>query len=213
MREREAKARDIDEAVRRSIRTQLIFSVVLTIVGGGIMWHTMDQAQEWFQSGQHWWLGIMAFLSIVLPWFGIWNFRQNLSWKHNPIAHTVFQCPAYGTPEQVRNALQVALNTRAILRVRDYEITDNWMLTVDCWNVEALYLPNVAWLYKQVTEHKEYGTTMRTTYAFELWTTDGRNVSKSNVPEYDVDQLIELIAGAGAGSHLRVFRAGQGALE
>lgn len=194
MKEGEARTRDIDELVRRSIRTGLIFSVVVTLVGGGIMWHTMDQAQEWFQTGQYWWLGIMVFLSIILPWLGISGFRQHLSWKHNLLAHTVFQCPAYGTPEQVRNALQVALNTRNPLQVGSSEITDYWMLTVNSWDVEALYLPTVAWFYKQVTEHKKYGVTTDITYAFNLWTTDGKLVSKSGVPEYEVNRLIDLIS-------------------
>jgi hypothetical protein len=89
----------------------------------------------------------------------------------------------------------VALNTRAIFQVGSSEITDYWMLTVSSWDVEALYLPTVAWFYKQVTEHKKYGVvTTHKSYSFQLWTTDGKLISKSEVPELDVNRLIDLIA-------------------
>ena len=187
--------RSIDSEVRRAIRNQLIFSVLLVLAG------LVLDALAFFNvpsmlRGRSFLGGIfLAIAAIAMPWYGIWNFRRNLRWRNNLDEHPAFVCPAFGAPSQVRQALQHVLNAPGAVKVGPVLATADWMLEVGRWGVQSVYFPSVAWCYKHVTAHKYYGIiTIRKSYAFHLWTVDGKQVVRGEVKEAEVDQLLALTA-------------------
>jgi len=78
--------------------------------------------------------------------------------------------------------------------VVDVDVTDEWLLTVNKWEVKAVYLPLAAWYYKRFTEHKKYWVTADVTYDFLLYTTDGQSFSRDNLAEAQVDRLMALVS-------------------
>lgn len=193
--------RNIDNEVRRAITLQLSVSVLLTLVGLVLDLVALVELPSLFRSGSV--LGgiFLLLAAIGLPWYGIWNFRRNLRWRSNLDEHPAFVCPSFGTPSQVRQALQHVLNSPGAVKVGKVRVTADWMLQVTAWNVQSVYFPSVAWCYKHVTVQKYYGViTVRKSYAFHLWTVDGKKVESGEIPQAQVDQLLALTAERAPGA-------------
>jgi len=193
--------RSIDNEVRRAITLQLIVSALLALVGLVIDLVALVEVPSLIHAGSWGGVFILGLLAIGLPWYGIWNFRRNLRWRNNLDEHPAFVCSAFGAPSQVRQALQHVLNAPGAVKVGKVLVTADWMLQVTAWNVQSVYFPSVAWCYKHVTVQKYYGViTIRKTYAFHLWTVDGKKVVSGEIPQKQVDQLLQLTAERAPGA-------------
>jgi len=184
--------RSIDEEVRQATRSQLIMGVVIGIVGLLLDFYVLSNLGDWSQGRRI--LGPigLCLMAVFLTWLGVSTFRDSLRWSMNPDLHPAVCCPRFGTPQQVRQALDQVLNSPDVVRVGPILIAPDWLLLANSAAVESVYIPTVAWCYKQVTEHKRYGVTERISYAFQLYTIDGTSFSRSGISEYDTDQLVRL---------------------
>jgi hypothetical protein len=179
--------------VRRAIRHQLVVGAVVTAVGLLVDWYTLTRAGSFIADKHVLELIVLGLIAVVMTWYGVVTFQENLRWHRGLDEHPAFNCPRFGTPPQVRQALNYVLNAPGVVRVGPMLVTPDWLLLVTRWEVQAVYFPTVAWCYKQVTEHKSYGViTVRKSYAFQLRTLDGTEFARTEIPEYEVDQLLRL---------------------
>lgn len=188
------KERNIDRIVRGTTTMQMLGSIGWDLAGALLLWGTAGDGLEKLSTGRWWEPVVTGVFGLLFAWYGVSTFFENLRWRRYPEEHPAFKCPAYGTPEQVRRALQEALNTPRRVCVVDVEVTDEWLLTVSKWEVKAIYLPLAAWYFKRVTEHKKYWVTTDVTYDFLLHTTDGQEFSRDNISEAQVDRLLALVS-------------------
>lgn len=191
----------IDKLVRRAVIWQLFSSVGWLLAGAGFLYVALVPMQSGREVGLTWDVAIPGLIGLGITLTGLLKFWENCHYCKDLDQHPAFQWEAYGTPQEVRQALQQLLETRLKVWVRNVEITHDWLLMADRGQVISIYLPSTAWVYKRTTERKHYGViTTSVSYGLVLQTVDARSISLEGLPEFEVERLLVLIAERAPGA-------------
>lgn len=195
--------RTIDGEVRRGIGVQLIFSLLLAAVGitGALV--TVERAGDYLRSGNLLKLVMLVLGVFGMTGYGLWNFRRNLLWWGNLNEHPTFVCPDFGRPPQVRQALQHVMDAPGAIKVGSLLATADWLLELDRWRVQSVYLPSVVWYYQTVNEHKRFRfgiISIRRTHTLHVWSADGNPLVCGEFQEAEVNQLLALVGRQSPGA-------------